>query len=334
MPQNRVVFLLSLCSVMLAYVVIVLGAYVRLSDAGLGCPDWPGCYGGMVVPEESSLAETGFAGAVIEYGKAWKEMLHRYAAGLLGLLIFLLTILAWRRRSGAPAGLITTVATLVIFQAVLGMWTVTWLLKPVVVTVHLVGGMTILALLFWLLLSQLFRINNADTDPGLRPWAVAGLLVLVLQIFLGGWTSANYAALICPDFPQCRNGEWLPPLDFSEGFRLWRGLGVNYEGGVLDAAARTAIHISHRIGAVVTFAMLTMIGFRALRSRLPSVKTTGLVLLVVLLAQMGLGIANVVMVLPLPVAVAHNGVAALLLLVVIALLYLSRSRAMMFRSSI
>ncbi|MEX2525575.1 MAG: COX15/CtaA family protein [Gammaproteobacteria bacterium] len=325
--QGRAFFLLSLSAVVLTYVVVVLGAYVRLSDAGLGCPDWPGCYGRMIVSEQTGV----FDGTAIDYGKAWKEMIHRYAAGLLGLMIFLMTVLAWLRRRGAPVGLVTTIAGLVIFQAALGMWTVTWLLKPAVVSAHLLGGMAILALLFWLLLGQLFRFNNTGTDPGLRPWAVAGLLVLVVQIFLGGWTSANYAALICPDFPQCRNGEWLPPLDFSEGFRLWRGLGVNYEGGVLDAAARSAIHISHRIGALITFIVLTAVACRALRSRMTGIKMTGLLLFAVLIVQIGLGIANVVMVLPLPVAVAHNGVAALLLMIIVALLYLSRSRAMLFR---
>lgn len=331
MSRSRTIFLFSLLAVVLTYVVVVLGAYVRLSDAGLGCPDWPGCYGSMVVPGEDRLGDTGFAGAAIDHDKAWKEMTHRYAAGILGLLVFLMTILAWYRRRGAPAVLITVIAVLVAFQATLGMWTVTWLLKPVVVSAHLVGGMAILALLFWVLLSQLFRINSTNTDPGLRPWAVIGLLVLAVQIFLGGWTSANYAALICPDFPQCRNGAWFPPMDFDEGFRMWRGLGVNYEGGVLDAAGRTAIHISHRIGALLTFLALSAVALRAIYSRPGNVKTAGVLLFLALLVQVGLGIANIVMVLPLPVAVAHNGVAALLLLIMVALLYLSQSRAMLFK---
>lgn len=327
MAQGRTVFLLSLCAFLLAYAVVTLGAYVRLSNAGLGCPDWPGCYGNMIVSE----AEGQSADGVFDHGKAWKEMIHRYAAGLLGTLIFLLTFLVWLQRRGVSVGITALLCLLVIVQVVLGMWTVTWLLKPVVVTAHLLGGMTILALLFWLLLSQLFWVNNTDTDPALRPWAVFGLWVLGLQIFLGGWTSANYSALVCPDFPQCRNGVWLPPMDFSEGFRLWRGLGVNYEGGVVDAAGRTAIHMTHRIGAVVTLLVLAVVSLRAWRSRLPAINRAGVALLLVLLAQISLGIANVTLALPLPVAVAHNGVAALLLLLLVALLYLTRSKMMLFK---
>lgn len=326
--QGRLLFGACVCAFLLAYVVVVLGAYVRLSDAGLGCPDWPGCYGEMVVPSGDQAVGTDYAGAEIHQGKAWKEMIHRYAAGTLGMLIFLIAVLAWRQRRVVSVGIASLLAVLVVFQAMLGMWTVTWLLKPVVVSAHLLGGMTILALLFWLVLNQLFMFNNADTDRGLRPWVIVGLAVLFCQIFLGGWTSANYASLICPEFPTCRNGAWLPPVDFKEGFTLWHGLGVNYQYGVLDAEARTAIHMTHRIGALVTAVVLSGVAVRALVSRQGAVRGLGLFLPAVLLAQVSLGIANVVYVLPLPVAVAHNGVAALLLLSLVALLYLSRSKEM------
>ena len=327
--QGRMLFATTVCAFLLAYAVVVLGAFVRLSDAGLGCPDWPGCYGRMVVPAGDHDVAAPYTGATVHQGKAWKEMIHRYAAGTLGTLIFVILLLSWRqRRRVVSTGIASLLAVLVVFQALLGMWTVTWLLKPVVVTGHLLGGMTILSLLFWLVISQLFMFNNQDTDRGLRPWVMAALLVLACQIFLGGWTSANYASLICPDFPACRDGAWFPPLNFGEAFTLWRGLGINYDGGVLDAAGRTAIHVSHRVGALVTFVVLAASALRAFRSRISAVRKLGLALFVVLLIQISLGISNVVFVLPLPTAVAHNGVAALLLLNLVALLYLSRSKEM------
>jgi len=326
--RGRTLFAVSVCAFLLAYGVVVLGAYVRLSNAGLGCPDWPGCYGHLVVPETGQHVAPAYSDAIIHPAKAWKEMIHRYAAGTLGLLIFLAAFLAWRqpRRVVSP-GVASLLAVLVIGQALLGMWTVTELLTPLIVTAHLLGGMTILALLFWQVLSQLFMINNADTDRSLRPWVILGLAVLACQIFLGGWTSANYAALICPDFPTCRGGVWLPQANFAEAFTLWHG-NVNYEYGVLDAAGRTAIHMTHRFGALVTTVVLSLVAVRALASRIGLIRRVGIALFLALLAQVSLGIANVELSLPLPVAVAHNGVAALLLLVLVALLYLSRSKEM------
>ena len=174
--QGRMLFAATFCAFLLAYTVVVLGAFVRLSDAGLGCPDWPGCYGRMVVPAGDHDVAAPYAGATVHQGKAWKEMIHRYAAGTLGMLIFVIALLAWRqRRRVVSRGIASLLAVLVVFQALLGMWTVTWLLKPVVVTAHLLGGMTILSLLFWLMTSQLFMFNHQDTDRGLRPWVVAGL---------------------------------------------------------------------------------------------------------------------------------------------------------------
>ncbi|UCE89140.1 MAG: COX15/CtaA family protein [Pseudomonadota bacterium] len=318
----------ALLATALALVVVVLGAYVRLSDAGLGCPDWPGCYGKVGVPtaaEEVQAANAAYPERPVEAPKAWKEMVHRYFAGTLGLLVFALAVMAWRARRQEPlqpVGVATFLVALIIFQALLGMWTVTLLLKPVVVMSHLLGGLTTLSLLWWMTLRQRDPLIATSATPeaaGLRPLALLGLVILVLQLALGGWVSANYAALQCPDFPTCQ-GQWWPPMDFADGFTLWRGLGVDYEGGVLANDSAVAIHVSHRLGALVTLLYLGWLGLRILRvGASDTLRTLGVVLLIVLFAQVSLGIANVVMTLPLPVAVAHNGVGAVLLLCVVAL---------------
>ncbi len=317
--------LLTRASVALALCVIVLGAYVRLSDAGLGCPDWPGCYGEMLVPQEAvavTKANEAYPERPLETGKAWKEMIHRYLAGLLGLCILGLAVLALKQRHqpGQPLRLPLFILGLVIFQALLGMWTVTLLLKPLVVVAHLLGGMTILLLLWWMLLGLPARPPAPSPRHPLWPWAGLALLVLYAQIFLGGWTSANYAALVCVDLPTCQ-GQWLPPMDFQEGFTLWRGLGQDYEGGVLDAAARTAIHVTHRVGAVITIIVLIGVAIAAMRAGSATMRRAALAIIGLVLAQASLGVVNILHVLPLPVAVAHNGVAALLLISVGTLLY-------------
>jgi len=209
---------------------------------------------------------------------------------------------------------------LILFQAALGMWTVTLKLLPMVVTAHLMGGMTTFALLLWFAMksSKPGRYNPSQPIRRLRPLVIAGLLVLIGQIFLGGWTSANYSALACPDFPTCQNS-WWPQADFSEGFRIKREIGVDYEGGVLDLDARVAIHLSHRIWAVVTFVFLSILSFRLLRT--PVLQRAGLVLMALLVTQVSLGISNIVFFLPLSVAVMHNGVAALLLAMLMWLLF-------------
>lgn len=327
MPESRNNLYLYLAATLLAYCVIVLGAYTRLSDAGLGCPDWPGCYGKIFVPGETELIEQAnqaYPQRPVEQAKAWKEMIHRYAAGSLGLVILLLAVKSWYWRSKdksirilAPSALLA----LVIFQAALGMWTVTLLLKPVIVTAHLLGGMAILAMLYWQLINSIYPLNKFNYQ-NISAWAALGAIVVYCQIALGGWTSANYSALICTDFPKCQ-GQWWPQMDFKNAFILWRGLGVDYEGGVLDAAARTAVHVSHRLGALFTFILLISLAVRAILSGTRRIMQTGLVVVLILLIQVSLGIANVLLVLPLPVAVAHNGVAALLLLSMITLLYYS-----------
>jgi len=320
-----------LVTTVLALCVVVLGAFVRLSDAGLGCPDWPGCYGKLTVPAvEKALKQSqqAYPERTFEAGKAWKEMLHRYLAGTLGLLILFIAILAYRRRANPaqPVALPVFLVVLVIFQALLGMWTVTLLLKPVIVMAHLLGGLATLTLLWWLYLRSQPIANSTSWTARLRPWAWTGLVVVVCQIALGGWTSANYAALACPDFPTCQT-HWWPPTNFSEAFTLWRGTGVDYEFGVLDNTARVTVHLVHRIGAALTLLFVSILALRAMFGRFPDrVRASGLVVLVLLLLQISLGIANVLLSLPLPVAVAHNAVAALLLLAVVTLLHFVTAR--------
>jgi cytochrome c oxidase assembly protein subunit 15 len=326
---------LVLAATLLALVVVVLGAYTRLSDAGLGCPDWPGCYGRLGAPvseEARAAANAAFPERAVEPRKAWTEMIHRYAAGTLGLLVLALAVLAWIRRSdpGQPVALPALLLGVVVFQALLGMWTVTLLLKPLVVMGHLLGGFTTLALLWWLAL-QLGALRTggpalmaAGSTRPLRSWALLGLAVIYLQIALGGWVSANYAALACPDFPRCQ-GAWWPATDFADAFTLWRGTGVNYEFGVLDNTARVTVHLAHRIGAVVTLLYLGWLGLRALGARRdPHVVLSGIALLALIAVQVSLGISNVVLGLPLGVAVAHNAVGALLLLAVVTLNHMLR----------
>lgn len=312
-----------------AFCVVVLGAWVRLSHAGLGCPDWPGCYGKMTWPtelHEIAAANEAFPDLPVDTGVAWKEMVHRYLAGVLVLLVVALNVIAWRPRSTwrtdrrSFRGIAAAILVLVLFQAALGMWTVTLKLWPIVVLAHLIGGFTTLALLAWLV----FRSGRQTV--GVRGWAfrrqrgmiTAALAVLAFQIALGGWTSANYSALACPDFPTCQGQAW-PEMDFSEGFVLWREIGVNYEGGVLDMPSRTAIHMSHRIGAAVTFVVLVILALRLISA--PVSRPAGLLLLLAASAQVALGISNVVFHLPLSVAVSHNGMAAILMLILLLLLH-------------
>jgi cytochrome c oxidase assembly protein subunit 15 len=318
---------LAVLATVLTFALIMLGAYVRLSDAGLGCPDWPGCYGHLVgVPEMDhhvSAANEAYPDRPVHAPKAWKEMAHRYVAGALGFLILALAVMAWRRRHVPDQAVVLPMALLglVIFQAALGMWTVTLLLKPLIVTAHLLGGMATLALLFWLVLKSggQLRALGVRSVGVLRGFALAALLVLILQIFLGAWTSTNYAALACPDFPTCQ-GRWWPPTDFGEAFTLWRGLGVNYEYGVLENTPRLTVHLTHRLGAVVTLvAMLGLALYLLLRESAQPLRRLGGALIAAVVLQLGLGISIVLLHLPLPLAVAHNGGAALLLLVLVAI---------------
>lgn len=361
-------------AVALTLCVVVFGAFVRLSDAGLSCPDWPTCYGRAAWPQAASEVSDHAASAVrpFETHKAWREQLHRHLAATLGLLVLLLAILAARkRRHGiaqiAIASLLVAVAiplymrgehvaasllalagevilllaalrwsnsdlsrvgaltlAVIIFQALLGMWTVTWLLKPIVVMGHLLGGLTTFSLLAWMAWRSIDRPIIVIEALALKRWVVAGIVLLGVQIALGGWVSANYAALSCgagswsaDNFPKCV-GQWWPPHDFREGFVLWRGVGVDYEGGVLDGASRIAIQLAHRIVAVVLALYLLVFAARLLRT--PGMRGWSTALAVLVAAQVSLGILNVKLALPLHVAVAHNAGAALLLFVLVSLL--------------
>jgi cytochrome c oxidase assembly protein subunit 15 len=315
---------LCLLATLVALCVIVLGAWVRLSHAGLGCPDWPGCYGHLTV--DQALANVEHANAAypdrpLEADKAIKEMIHRYLASTLGLLILVIAGLAYanRRDPAQPVRMPAILVMLVVFQGLLGMWTVTLLLKPLVVTAHLVGGLTTMSLLWWMSL-RVDRVSRPAGERGLRRLAVIGLGVLVLQILLGGWVSTNYAAFACPDFPTCQGSFW-PQMDFKDAFVLWRGLGIDYEGGVLDHPARVAIHYAHRLWAIVAALVLGALAWRALRAgRSRAVRVAGGALGGLLLVQLVLGPTMVLNALPLELATAHNGVAALLVLAVVALI--------------
>ena len=361
-------------AVALATCVIVFGAFVRLSHAGLSCPDWPTCYGRAAWPQAAHEVSDHVATAIrpFETQKAWREQVHRHAAAVLGLLVLLMAVLAARKRRHGIAQILlasalvalaiplymrgahvaasvlvivaecmllfaalrwsnvdlarTSALTLavIIFQATLGLWTVTWLLKPAVVMAHLVGGLTTFSLLVWLA----WRATNWPirlVEAGnLRRWVIGGLAVLGVQIALGGWVSANYAALSCgagswsaANFPKCV-GQWWPPTNFSEGFVLWRGIGVDYEGGVLDGASRIAIQMAHRIFAVVVATYLVVLAIRLMRT--PGLRYWAVWLLVLLAGQITVGILNVKLALPLSLAVMHNAGAVALLFILVSLL--------------
>lgn len=302
--------------------VVVLGAYVRLSDAGLGCPDWPGCYGQLSphhATEEISRAQALSPEGPVTLPKAWKEMVHRYVAASLGMLILCIAAVAWCRRQDRSVSLPVALllVAVVIFQGLLGKWTVTLLLKPAIVTGHLLGGLSTLALLVWLAL-RAYQVRRLALAPGLSKALRVGLFLVIAQIVLGGWTSTNYAALACTDFPACHGSLW-PQADFANAFHVVRELGMTASGEVLSTDALTAIHWTHRLGAAVVAAYLGLLSL-ALLSR-PATRLWGGLVLAGVALQVGLGVANVLLSLPLPLAVAHNGGAAALLAVMVALNY-------------
>lgn len=314
----------------LAFIVIVLGSYVRLSDAGLGCPDWPGCFGQITAPDEAqelSRARDAFPHLEINSSKAWKEMAHRYLASTLGFLILIMAFLAVKNRKDPSQQLKLPIALvgLVIFQGLLGMWTVTQLVRPTIVTLHLITGLLTLSTLLWVYLKQsrprIESIKNTQVESYIKWLARVAVLILSVQIFLGGWTSTNYVALYCPDFPTCQ-GEWLPETDFSEAFIFFKDPTVNYEGGTLSLKAGITVHFMHRVGALLTAIALSALSVLMLVKLNSSLLRKQAVLLLGLLGtQISLGIANVVLVLPIPVAVSHNAIAAALLLCLLVINY-------------
>jgi cytochrome c oxidase assembly protein subunit 15 len=311
---------IALLATILALCVVVLGAYVRLSDAGLGCPDWPGCYGTLTVPESQSAithAQEAYPNKPVETHKAWKEMAHRYVAGTLGLLVLSLFVLGWRaKRHISVSPLLPTALLLVIgFQAMLGMWTVTLLLKPVIVSSHLMGGMTTLAILTWMTHRHFGSPSKRIVESDLvRLWIRGALFIIFAQIFLGGWTSSNYAALACTDFPTC-HGEWMPDMDFGTAFHWVRELGQTASGKPLELSAFTAIQWTHRVGALITFTYLSTLAVMLIKNT--RLKSFGMLLFALLLVQISLGIGNLVLHLPLALAVGHNMGAALLLVTIV-----------------
>ena len=310
---------LALIATILCLGVVIMGGYTRLSDSGLGCPDWPGCFG--------HIAPTGSAehyATDLDVRKAWVEMIHRYFASTLGLIIVVMAVLAFRARleRGVNLWLSLGLVVLVVFQGILGMLTVTWLLKPLIVTGHLLGGLATFALLLWTCLSMRATARpvnghtvlegNVVSESGARARPLAALAgaALFVQIFLGGWTSSNYAAVACPDLPRCQN-EWVPEADYQDAFVIWRGLGINYAGGVLDHPARVAIHYTHRVGAVVASVLLLLAAFAAFRLG-PGPRWAGVLVVAALALQIAIAVFMVLRAFPLGLAAAHNAGAALL----------------------
>lgn len=318
---------LTLFAVFLACTVVALGAYTRLKDAGLGCPDWPGCYGHLTVPASDHAIEranSAYPHRPVESEKAWAEMIHRYFASTLGLVILCILYLSFKARKEnpqQPLALPVALTALVIFQGILGMWTVTLGLFPTVVMAHLLGGFTTLCLLF-LLAVKLHRPPKPQSAPSpLLKFGLVGIVILALQIALGGWTAANYAATICSELPICQAG-WQQHVNLSDAFQFW-GHGLDdYEFAThLGADAKITIHVAHRIGAIITTLYLSalfifLISKAQVSSFSKKVAAGGLLILA---TQVGLGIGNVVLDLPLAVAVAHNGVAAILMMSLILL---------------
>jgi cytochrome c oxidase assembly protein subunit 15 len=324
---------LSLTGLLLCLSVVVLGAYVRLTAAGLGCPDWPGCYGAPspLGIADNATAQANFPQTPVNVGKAWREMTHRYAAGTLGLIIIALSALAATRRGRRVIGVRFAGALLAILalQASLGMLTVTLRLTPLVVTLHLIFGMTTLALLAWLWLSV--QKPARDTGPRTstelpRRLCLAALIVLAMQIALGGWTSSNYAATACPDFPTCQGSFW-PATDYAHAFVLWTALGVDYEGGLLAGPARTAIQLTHRLGACAATLMLVLAAYVTLKHvAVREVRRVAWLVLAFLALQLVIAVSMVERGFPLLLATAHNAGAALLLLATVALYQALRLR--------
>jgi heme a synthase len=313
---------LVLIGAFLALGVVVLGAYVRLTDAGLGCPDWPGCYGTLTVPESETAiatAQIAYPNSAVVVGKAWHEMIHRYFAGTLGLIVLSISILAWsvRREIKCSAWTPAFLVVLIAFQAMLGMWTVTKLLKPAIVSAHLLGGMSTLAILVWLAHRHWGHYSASIVQSSrLRIAIRLALFILFAQIFLGGWTSTNYAALACTDFPTC-HGVFMPEMDFKDAFHMVRELGQSSRGGTLTLAAITAIQWTHRIGALIVLIYLGSLAISLLKFW--QLKRLALILIAVLLLQITLGISNLVLHLPLVLAVAHNFTAGLLVVILMIL---------------
>jgi heme a synthase len=334
-PQGAVaVRRLALLGVALCLVVIVLGAWVRLTDAGLGCPDWPGCYGHVTpagAERNEGKIESYTPGWEYDSGKAWREMIHRYAATALGFIIVLITAIAiaYRRERPVSIPLAVSLLVVVVLQGTLGAFTVWWLVKPLVVVLHLIGGLTTLSLLFWMWLNMRRTTRLVEPVPGAtrsatldgaRRMAIVATVIVAFQIMLGGWTSSNYAAVACPDLPKCQQQWWPEGMDFSEAFVLWRGLDINYTGGVLEHPARVAIHFTHRLGAIVaSLAVLFAAWLAITRAPTDLVRRAGYWTIGALGIQLLVAFLMILKAFPLSLAAGHNAGAALLMMSLILL---------------
>lgn len=324
--QSRLIALLALFASFFALCVIGLGAFTRLVDAGLGCPDWPGCYGHLTVPSVESAALY-YPGLTLDAFKAWAEMIHRYFAGCLGLLILGILFFVFKKNLRKSSNIILAIALflLLLYQILLGQWTVTFKLMPIVVTQHLLGGFLILSTLWILYLNN--RTVRFEQGIYINPLvifgAMLGLLILFVQIILGAWTSTNYAALSCPDFPFCVNTGMFFPMHFKEAFNVHLSTAMNYEGGVLSQNIRQTIQMTHRLVALIfTLYMLfyTIFSVNKLKMQPDLLKSIYLVWVMIFI-QISLGIINLIYQLPLITAVGHNLGAILLLMAMITFIF-------------
>ena len=339
-PVAQRLRVLTLVTLFLTFDLVLFGAFTRLTDSGLGCPDWPGCYG-SASPVGAQLhieaAQSAMPTGPVTHSKAWIEMIHRYLATGVGVLILTLTLVTWmaRREQQRSAGISTPTlllspwwptATLVwvCLQGAFGALTVTMKLFPAIVTMHLLGGLVLLALLR----AQSVRYAQAHEQekPGVlalanRRFVLAAFAMLWLQIALGGWVSTNYAVLACTDFPACQGSFW-PSMDFSQGFTLWRELGAGHEGGYISFQALTAIHYVHRLAAYAVFAVLMLLALRL--HRLPAFRLQARWLAGLSLLQVATGLSNVVLGWPLLAAVGHTGGAAALVVVLTGIVFSSQ----------
>jgi heme a synthase len=316
---------------------IMFGAFVRLSDSGLGCPDWPGCYGQFTPLAAKDQIAAAVAAQGGEHGwvsntKAWIEMIHRYWATFIGVLIIVIVARAYRERrngerrmgvlvQGVPVSMTLPLVVLatVIVQGLFGKWTVIYKLMPWVVTAHLLGGMLLFGLLIWLALRHTYGLVRVNVPPAMRTWAIASIAVVVMQVALGGWVSTNYAALACDDhFPLCQGSAW-PPMDFANGFDVTRNMGQVDGGAIISLQALTAIHFAHRVFAYVVLVVVGAFAWQLMRHA--ALRHWGLGLVAALGLQVLIGIGTVVFNQPLLLAVAHNGGAALLVSTLVACTY-------------
>ncbi len=315
--SNFRMFALTVLTLFLTFDLVLFGAFTRLTDSGLGCPDWPGCYGSVSplgARDEIHAAQSAMPSGPVTHSKAWVEMIHRYLASGVGLLILVLTVASWlaARKNKSPVSPWWPTLTLfwVCLQGAFGALTVTMKLYPAIVTLHLLGGFGLLILLA--LQSQGFQQKTWQLSRPLQRGLVIVLLLVIAQAALGGWVSTNYAVLACRDFPTCQ-GQWWPAMDFEHGFTVLRPLGIGRDGGFLPFEALTAIHMVHRIGAAIVFAAIALLAWRLWAESTPTARNWARLLAAMAAWQFASGLSNVVLDWPLVAALAHTGGAAALI---------------------